>query len=181
MKAPTEVETERFLLRKPEAGDIESIYRSYAGDAAVGQYLAWPIHTSTEDTRAFLEFSDAEWRRWPAGPFLILSRTNGELLGSTGLAFETPHRASTGYVIKKAAWGNGFATEATEAMKVIAKKVGVWRLFAHCHPQHGASINVLDKCGFLFEGTLRAHSEFPNLAPGIPLDVALYSWLSSSA
>jgi hypothetical protein len=52
---------------------------------------------SIADTLAFLEFSDSEWARWSAGPYLITSRTDQSLLGSTGLSVETRYRATTGY------------------------------------------------------------------------------------
>jgi RimJ/RimL family protein N-acetyltransferase len=56
---------------------------------------------------AFLAFSEAEWNRWPAGPYLIECQGNRKLLGGTGLAFETPTVAATGYVIARNAWGHG--------------------------------------------------------------------------
>ena len=130
------------------------------------------MHRSIEDTKAFLAFSDSEWERWPAGPYLIFSRTDDELLGSTGLGFELSHRASTGYVLAKDSWGNGFATEALVAMRDTASDLQVMRLFAYCHPDHRPSARVLEKAGFALEGTLRRYCEFPNLDPGVVKDVA---------
>jgi RimJ/RimL family protein N-acetyltransferase len=60
-------------------------------------------------------------------------------------------------------------------MVALAPKVGVQRLYALCHPEHQASWRVLEKCGLTREATLRRHSEFPNLAPGIPSDVFCYA------
>ncbi len=76
-----------------------------------------------EDTKAFLTFSDAEWSRWPVGPYLIESRSEHTLLGSTGLGFEAPLTAVTGYVLARDAWGKGYATEALTAIVDIAKKL----------------------------------------------------------
>ena len=45
-------------------------------------------HTSIEHTQSFLDFSDEEWERWPAGPYLIENGEDRRLLGSTGLNFE---------------------------------------------------------------------------------------------
>jgi hypothetical protein len=45
--------------------------------------------------------TDAEWQRWPAGPYLIENRESGRLLGGAGLAFETSFRAATGYVLAR--------------------------------------------------------------------------------
>ena len=113
--------------------------------------------------------------RWPAGPYLILLRSNGALLGSSGLAFETPHQAATGYVLAKDAWGHGYATEALRAIVGMASGLGVRRLYALCHPDHRASWRVLEKCGFRREGVLHRHAEFPNLEPGTPLDAMCYA------
>lgn len=177
MNATTEIRTERLLLKKPTFADANGIFQRYAGDNAVGRYLAWPIHETIDDTHAFLEFSDAEWEQWPAGPYLIYLQANNWLIGSTGLAFEAPERASTGYVLAKDSWGNGFATEAVAAMKLLAANLGVQRLSAYCHPDHRASRHVLEKSDFLLEGTLRRFAEFPNLSPGVLVDVVSYSWI----
>jgi len=155
--------------------DAEAVFSRYSGDPEVTRFLGWPRHLSLDDTRAFLEFSDGEWRRWPVGPYLIQSRESGQLLGGTGLAFETPLRAATGYVLAKDAWGAGYATEALGGIVRVAAEVGLRRVYALCHPDHPASWRVLEKCGFAREGLLRRHSEFPNLCPGEPGDVLCYA------
>ena len=172
---PERVETERLVLRKPTAADADAMFSRYASDAEVTRFLGWPRHQSIDQTRDFLQFSEAEWGRWPAGPCLIESREGGRLLGSTGLAFETSFRAATGYVLAKDAWGFGYATEALRGMVTLAAGLGVRRLYALCHPDHPASRRVLEKCGFAREGLLRRHSEFPNLRPGEPADVLCYA------
>jgi ribosomal-protein-alanine N-acetyltransferase len=119
-----------------------------------------------EQTKAFLDFSEAEWSRWPAGPYLIEGRADRKLLGGTGLAFETPTVAATGYVLARDAWGHGYATEALAAVVVVAGRLGVQRLYALCHPNHPRSIRVLEKCGFVLEHVLSRFADFPNLGSG---------------
>ena len=169
------METERLLLRRPKLDDAAAVFERYASDPEVTRYVGWPRHHRIEDTRAFLEFAAAEWERWPAGPYLIVDRSSGSLLGGTGLAFETPQRTSTGYVLAKDAWGLGYATEALRAMVQLAGELKVRRIYAVCHPTHDASSHVLEKCGFELEGTLRSYCEFPNLEAGLPADVLCYS------
>lgn len=164
----------------PEAEDAAAIFDRYASDPEVCRYLAWPMHKSIDDTKAFLEFSDSEWDQWPAGPYLIFSLSDEGLLGSTGLGFETETRASTGYVLARDAWGRGVATEATIAMRNLASDLAVDRLYAACYSDHTASRRVLEKARFQFEGILRRFCEFPNLEPGVPKDIACYSWVSES-
>lgn len=174
-KAPDTLETRRLFLRRPVAADAESIFERYAGDPEVTRFLGWPTHGTVEATRAFLAFSDAEWERWPAGPYLVFAKEDRRLLGGAGFSFETPYRAATGYVFAQDAWGRGYATESLKAMCDLAPSLGLRRLYALCHVEHRASAHVIEKCGFVREGVLRRHTEFPNLHPGEPLDAFCYS------
>lgn len=169
------IETPRLRLRPPRPADAGAIFARYASDPRVTRFLGWRTHRTLADTEEFLAFCAAEWARWPAGPLIIESRADGALLGGTGIGFETLEQASTGYVLACDAWGLGYATEALGAIRERAAQLGIARLYAICHPRHRASARVLEKCGFLCEGTLRAYTEFPNLAPGVPADVRCYA------
>ena len=158
--------------------DAHAIFARYAADPVVTKYVSWPTHRSVGDTIRFLESSDAEWDRWPAGPYLIESRSEGRLLGSTGLSFETPERAVTGYVLAQDAWGQGYATEALTAMIALARSLGIQRLDAMCHAHHSASLHVLLKCGFVLQDEL--FFSFPNLGSREPERTLRYSLLHST-
>jgi RimJ/RimL family protein N-acetyltransferase len=177
VKAPPQIETARLVLSRPAPGDADAIFQRYASDPDVTRFLGWPRHQSIADTQTFLAFSVREWERWPAGPYLIWSRGNGQLLGGTGFGFETPDQAVTGYVLAKDAWGKGYATEALTAIVQLARDIGVRRLKALCHPEHRNSWHVLEKCGFVRDSTWSKQVEFPNLAPGVPQDVVCYEML----
>jgi [ribosomal protein S5]-alanine N-acetyltransferase len=149
------------------------MFERYASDPEVTRYLGWPRHRSVADTEAFVTFSQSEWEHSLVGPLLIFARDSGRLLGSSGLLLETPHRAQTGYVFARDAWGQGYATEALGAMLILAAEQKITRVYALCHTEHRSSWHVLEKCGFTREGILHAHSVFPNLSPK-PLDVFSY-------
>jgi ribosomal-protein-alanine N-acetyltransferase len=158
-------------LSIPKAADADAVFDRYASDSDVTRYVGWPRHQSVADARGFLEFSAAEWDRSPAGPYLIWSRSDGRLLGSTGLSFERSDEAMTGYVLARDAWGNGYATEALQAMVDVSRRLALVRIYALCHPQHRASWRVLEKCGFIRDASWTQQAEFPNLAPGVQQDV----------
>jgi len=126
------------------------------------------------DTREFLASSAAEWERWQGGPYLIRARSDGRLLGGTGLGFTRPDEAVTGYVLAKDAWGQGYATEALRAMVDISRRIDLRRLYAFCHPEHRASWRVLEKCGFTRTAGDVRQAEFPNLTPGALQEVLCY-------
>jgi [ribosomal protein S5]-alanine N-acetyltransferase len=177
LQAPLQIETSRLILSAPSAEDAVSIFERYASDPDVTRYLGWPRHQSIADTEAFLKFSAAEWEQRPAGPYVIRARSDGRLLGGTGLGFEgvDTSLAVTGYVLAKDAWGKGYATEALRAMIDVAQQIEVGRLYALCHTEHRASWRVLEKCGFARDAGWSRQAEFPNLAPGVRQDVVCYA------
>lgn len=168
------LDTARLVLRRPLAADADGIFQAYASDADATRYLSWPRHHALDQTRAFIDFSDDEWDKWPVGPLLVEERATGRVIGGTGLAFETPWRASTGYVLAREAWGRGYASEALAAMVGLAGRTGVVRLYALCHVEHQASRRVLERGGFTCEGLLRRHMVFPNLGAA-PCDTWSYA------
>jgi ribosomal-protein-alanine N-acetyltransferase len=176
---PEEVETARLVLRRPRMNDAASIFERYASDPDVTRFLGWPRHASIHATEAFLQFSEQEWERWPVGPYLILSRANGRLLGGSGLSFQSAHEAMTGYVLAKDVWGRGYATETLTAVVAVARRLGVRRLTAQCHPEHWPSRRVLEKCGFVRDDPPTLVVEFPNLTPGGQQEAACFVLLLS--
>lgn len=174
MRALHRIHTSRLTLVKPVASDADAIFSRYASDVAVTRYLGWPRHRSVEDTRAFLAWSDEHWSNHSAGPYLIHTREDGRLIGSTGLTFDDEGGAMTGYVLAHDAWGQGFATESLQAMVDLARTSEIPRLYAFCHPDHRASQRVLEKCGFLRDESWESRMQFPNLELRDPQDTLYY-------
>ena len=175
MMAPPIVETPRLVLAVPQVEDADAIFRRYASDQNVTRYLAWPRHRTLADTHAFLAFSDSQWEREGAGPYLIWSQADGNLLGSTGIDLESGRQAMTGYVLAEDAWGHGYATEALTAIAGVATDIGVWRLRAVCHPNHRVSQRVLEKCGFERDRSWNRRVAFPNMASDQPQNVLCFA------
>jgi len=165
-RAPESFETARLLLRRPHVSDAPEIFARYASDSDVTRYLSWPTHQTLADTEAFIAFSDRQWAERGVGPYLIRSREDHQLIGSTGLDVDANGRATTGYVIAKDAWGRGYATEALRAMVALAADLGLSSLSALCLAEHAASSRVLEKCSFAMDETWSEPALFPNLSAG---------------
>jgi RimJ/RimL family protein N-acetyltransferase len=155
-------------FRRPVLADAPEIFARYSSDPEVTKYLGWPRHQSVADAEMFVKFSDNEWANKPAGPLLIeridsAAGATGSLIGSTGLMWDGPATAAAGYVLARDAWGQGFATEALNAMIALADSLGVTRLSAQCHPEHESSQAVLQKCGFRLNARF-VPASFPNLS-----------------
>jgi ribosomal-protein-alanine N-acetyltransferase len=140
----------------------------------VTRYVGWPRHQSVADTLGFVAFSEAAWVRHSVGPYLLGLRTTGRLVGGSGISVEAGGLATTGYVLARDAWSQGFATEALGAMVTLAGTIGLTELQAFCHPQHRPSQHVLEKCSFLRDATWRGEAEFPNPTPGVRVPTARY-------
>ena len=180
MTAPARVQTARLVMSVPLANDAAEVFGRYASDPEVTRYLGWPTHQTVADTGGFISFSISQWERQGMGPYLIRSRADGVLLGSTGLGLantgqaDNRHRAMTGYVLARDAWGHGYATEALRAMVNVARGIGIVSLSALCHPEHHASVHVLEKCEFARDLRWTRQAVFPNLEPR-PQDVWCYT------
>lgn len=181
MTAPARVDSARLIMSVPRPNDAAEVLERYAGDPDVTRYLGWPTHQTVSDTEGFISFSASQWEREGMGPYLIRSRESGLLLGSTGLGLANTgragntHRAMTGYVLAKDAWGQGYATEALSAMVDVARAIGIVSLSALCHPEHRASVCVLEKCEFARDLRWTRQIVFPNLLSGVPQDVWCYT------
>ena len=85
-------------------------------------------------------------------------RSDGDLIGWCSLSRWNPdHRsAALGYCFGEAAWGHGYATEAARALLHWAfETLDLNRVQAETDTRNLASARVLEKLGFVREGTLR--------------------------
>ena len=164
MGLPERIETARLVLRRPLAGDADAVFSGWASDDVATRFMSWPRHLLVDESRAFLTYSDVEWARWPAGPYLIESRSSGDVIGSCGFTFRDSGLAEVGYILARHAWGLGYATESLAAQIDIAASLGPLMLGASVHPGNHASSRVLEKCSFERDRSSCATAPFPNLA-----------------
>jgi RimJ/RimL family protein N-acetyltransferase len=82
--------------------------------------------------------------------------TNWDLVVGDGLP---DGEIEIGYILKRSAWGKGYATEATDRLlKFAFEETPLEELVATTDPENTASQRVLEKCGLLYEGMRRAYA-----------------------
>ena len=147
----------RLRLRPFEDSDAAALFALHSS-AHVLRYWDSPPWTDPERAQGFL----ARTRRMAeegAGARVAIDRgTDGDFLGWMGLVSWNPdHRsASLGYCFAEAAWGHGYATEAARALLDWAfDALPLNRVQAETDTRNLASARVLEKLGFVREGTLR--------------------------
>jgi ribosomal-protein-alanine N-acetyltransferase len=158
MSLPTPtLPTPRLRLRPFSDADADALYALHS-NAYVLRY--WDAPPWSERARA--ERFVAACRQMAAegtGTRLAVDRTSdGAFIGWCSLTRWNPEyrSASMGYCLADAAWGRGYATEATRALLQWAfDTLDLNRVQAETDTRNTASARVLEKLGFVREGTLR--------------------------
>ncbi|MBS1121197.1 MAG: GCN5-related N-acetyltransferase [Deltaproteobacteria bacterium] len=159
MTAPT-LETPRLTLRPLADADAAAVAAG-AGDRRVAQFLIqvpspYPIALARRWVRGRIE-----WWELGRGVTLAVTRRAAPalLLGTVSLRrFARDRRAELGYWLAATAWGQGFATEACQAVVDFGfRDCELARVYAQVLAGNRASMHVLDKLGMVNEGVKRQH------------------------
>ena len=149
--------TARLRLRPFTAADADALFALHSR-AEVLRY--WDAPPWSDPTRAqrFLA-SCRQLEEEGTGARLAMDRlADGAFIGWCGLVSWNPdyRSASLGYCLDDAAWGQGYATEAASALLQWGfDTLDLNRVQAETDTRNLASARVLEKLGFVREGTLR--------------------------
>lgn len=164
MILPEEFQSDRLTMRRFIEGDESWIF-DYASDPEVTRYMDWPTHRDIADTFAYLRMIEDGWSSGTEYAWAITLKAGSMPVGAIGCG-EVTHSVSFGYVLGKASWGRGYATEASRALHGFFEQVpGLERIWAWCDVDNLASAHVLEKLGMEQEGVLRKWKIRPNM-PG---------------
>ncbi|MEO5710430.1 MAG: GNAT family protein [Nocardioidaceae bacterium] len=156
LPSPT-LDTDRLRLRPFTGADADALFALHSS-AQVLRF--WDAPPWTERARA--ERFVAACRQMAedgTGARLALDRSSdGTFIGWCSLTRWNPvyRSASMGYCLDDAAWGHGYATEAARALAQWGfDTLDLNRIQAETDTRNAASARVLEKLGFVREGTLR--------------------------
>lgn len=156
LPTPT-LETARLRLRPFTGSDTDDLVALHT-DAQVLRYWDSPPWADASRAAVFLE-SCRRMEDEGTGARVVLERSSdGAFLGWVGLTRWNPEyrSASLGFCSTRAAWGHGHMTEAAGALLAWAfDTLDLNRVQAETDTRNLASARVLDKLGFVREGTLR--------------------------
>lgn len=153
-----ELVTPRLLLRELDPADWREIHE-YESDPEVVRYESFGP-TTIDETIAYLEraIDDAADTPRLTWDLAVVLRRTGRLIGRCGVQLTKPeqHEATLWYILRRSAWGHGYATEAARKMAELAfTEARAHRLIAEADPRNSASIRVLEKVGMRREGLSR--------------------------
>lgn len=152
------IRTKRLLVRAVRPDDVEALH-ARRNHPEVARYEAWELPYTRESAQSAIDDAlDAGTplpeRWWTA---TIADHDDREIYGDLVVHLTWAGRcAEVGYTLDRQHWGNGYATEALEALvEWLFTEHPVTRVFGMLHPDNPASARVLERVGMLFEGHTR--------------------------
>jgi RimJ/RimL family protein N-acetyltransferase len=170
---PSELRTERLLLRTPVIDDAKAILSEYAADPEVTRYLTWAPHKELKTVSEFLQGLIDRRRSGEEFPWLLTLPNERGVIGMIAARVQAP-RVEIGYVLGRKYWNQGFMTEAISAVaEWWLTQPGIFRVSAFCDTENVASARALEKAGFGREGELFRWVVLPNRSSE-PRDCYIY-------
>ncbi|MEY9932257.1 ribosomal-protein-alanine N-acetyltransferase [Catenulispora sp. GP43] len=149
--------TDRLLLRAFDDTDADALYALHS-DAFVLRYWDSPPWSEPGRAEKFLAGCRQMAQEGTGARLAVERLADGAFLGWCSLSGWNPdfRSAALGYCYNAAAWGHGYATEAARALLGWAfDTLDLNRVQSETDTRNVASARVLEKLGFVREGTLR--------------------------
>lgn len=144
---PAALTTARLVLTTPTLAHVPEM-AVLANNKTIYEVLARLPHPYAEsDGRFFVE----EIARGPE-EFAWAIELGGRYIGSIGLNILPDEVPALGYWLGEPYWGQGYATEAGEAVVAAAREAGYPALHSRALSTNSGSRNVLRKLGFIETG-----------------------------
>jgi ribosomal-protein-alanine N-acetyltransferase len=145
------LETKRLVLREFQQSDL-------------GDLVAWGETPALEygevQAQSFLNFCFREYFIWGMGPWGMLLKRTGGIIGNCGFChinFNT-RTGEVNYFVAPQYRGNGLASEALSALLEFGfGDIGLARIQARCASDNTNSERVMQKAGMTFERMIPSH------------------------
>ena len=166
-------ESKRLLFRPLAESDLDLSIKQWT-DPDVVRYAARRVYTASE-LAAEMPIVVRRCAGGCVGIWCLIDKASGEKLGTAILlplpvelddtdwdlvvGDEIPEGdIEIGYVLKKSAWGKGYATEACRRLlKFAFEESPLEEIVATIDPGNAASRRVLEKSGLVYQGIVRAY------------------------
>lgn len=149
--------TDRLTLRPFVDTDAEALFALHSNAHVLRYWDSPPWTDPSQVKRFFARCRNLE--ETGTGARVAIDRTNdGTFLGWCNISdFKADFRsAAMGYCLTEPAWGHGYATEAARALLAWGfDNLDLNRVQSEADTRNLASRRVLEKLGFVLEGTLR--------------------------
>lgn len=140
--------TERLVI-KPMCIDYLESTHEYASDPENTTYMVYLPNDSIEDTRAFLQRAEEEFKKEHPAFYEMAVFYKDVHIGAVSLYLNDDRTVGElGWTINKKYWGHGYAAEAAKGLLDHASEyMGIHKFIATCDTENTASRRVMEKLG----------------------------------
>ena len=139
--------TKQLILEEVRREHLPQIFEIWS-DAEAGKYMHDSHWTSVDELDVILEANkDDDYFGFAA----LLPES--DCVVATCRISKHDDEWDIGYNVRKTHWGKGYATEMVRALIEFAKGIGATAIVTTVAQENIASCRVLEKCGFVVEGT----------------------------
>jgi ribosomal-protein-alanine N-acetyltransferase len=171
-----ELTTERFKLQQIEPEDQQFIYEGLSNPDVIPFYGV--RYDSFEETKAQMDFYANLCATGTGCWWKIVEKATGNKLGAVGYNnFNAQHnKAEIGYWLLPIYWKQGAIAEILPTVIAhLVNEKNIHRIEAHVEEGNSDSYRVLERCGFIYEGTMRDCE----IKDGNYISLRMYSLLST--
>lgn len=142
-----EIETARLDLFPCKLTNLIEIHQLWTNDA-VKEFLFDNRTIELEESRAFIEASEANFARHGWGIWLIYLKDSQSLIGFAGLLEGEENAPRLLYGLHPDCWRQGFAFEAAAAVMDYARRhLSLAKIISDVDEPNRASVHILEKLG----------------------------------
>ena len=157
------IETIRLLLRLPEAADAQALTEIHLDPEVLAQGLVTlidhgvvtsiPPPAGLDVALRNIERMRRHWNEYGYGQWSIVEKNTGDVIGCVGFYHRNQHpEIEIGWIIRRAHWGNGLATEAARAaIEWSWRATSINHIISLIRPTDARSMRVAEKSGQRFE------------------------------
>jgi RimJ/RimL family protein N-acetyltransferase len=148
--------TPRFFLQQILPEDQQFIFEGLSHPNVIPFYGV--RYDSFDATKKQMEWYEKSYNDGTGGPWKIVDKVTGEKIGVIAYYFHKPEhkKAEVGFWVFPQYWNKGVATEVLRAViDYCQQQKDIHRLEAFVEVGNAASSKVLEKVGFVYEGTMR--------------------------
>lgn len=166
------LETERLILRPWTKDDAQDVF-AYAKNPNVGPHGGWKPHENIEESMKIIDsLFIGQYHS-----FAIEWKETKKVIGFVGFEADSKRPEvnclELGYALSEEYWGLGIMTEAVKvAIGYAFSELKVDFVSVYRNPHNKRSGRVIEKCGFIYEGTLRNANK---IYDGTIRDIACFS------
>lgn len=152
------ITTDRMILRKFELSDASDVLKNWASKPEIQHMYSEPVYNTVEAVTELLKkytsnYGNNNYYRWA-----IADKESNICIGQIAFYYvdTNNHFAEIEYCIASEYQNKGLMTEAVKALINFGfEKIGLHRIQISAKEMNAPSKRVIEKCGFVYEGTFR--------------------------